>query len=221
MGPPTSFAPTLFHFIGSLCVEMLCSQTKHKSLEIMGLFKFTFGSLFCLFSVFTYICLFTSQIPLHHIQSLSQHRIPGIPGPIAKVLVECLAGPRQTCQAHLRMTLEYGDTITKMLIPIWVVKFYPSIYAICTYIITFLSQKLKIILFSLSHVRQMHFKGHLKLLVPLFNHFGLRYYKMRKFYCLFCFLFSRDAGNYNLSGKYGCVYHKSKIVSLNMWGNMT
>lgn len=64
------------------------------------------------------------QAPLHRILSLSQNRIPGA---IAKVFVECLAGPGHICQAHLRMVLEYGDTIRIMLIPIWVLKFYHSV----------------------------------------------------------------------------------------------
>lgn len=54
---------------------------------------------------------------MHHIKALSQHRIRGA---TALVCIESLCGPGEVSQSHLRMTVEYGQTIRKMLIPIWV-----------------------------------------------------------------------------------------------------
>lgn len=59
-------------------------------------------------------------MPLYKILSLSQDRILGA---TAKVFVRCLGMPRELCEAHIRMTMKYGDTVKKMLIPIWVLKF--------------------------------------------------------------------------------------------------
>ena len=60
-------------------------------------------------------------MPLHRILSLSQDRILGA---TARVFVQCLGMPRELCEAHIRMTMKYGDTEKKMLIPIWVLKLY-------------------------------------------------------------------------------------------------
>ena len=57
------------------------------------------------------------QVPLVHIMSLSQNRIPS---PLVQVHVESLCEPGELCQDHLRMTLAYGRTTQRMLIPIWV-----------------------------------------------------------------------------------------------------
>lgn len=56
------------------------------------------------------------QVPLVHIMSLSQNRIPS---PLVQVHVESLCEPGELCQDHLRMTLAYGRTTQRMLIPIW------------------------------------------------------------------------------------------------------
>lgn len=56
------------------------------------------------------------QVPLVHIMSLSQNRIPS---PLVQVHVEPLCEPGELCQDHLRMTLAYGRTTQRMLIPIW------------------------------------------------------------------------------------------------------
>lgn len=57
------------------------------------------------------------KVPLHHILSLGQHRVPVA---IASVFIKFLAEPEEPpCQDHLRVIVQYGDITRNMLIPIW------------------------------------------------------------------------------------------------------
>lgn len=87
-------------------------------MELPSVFFFFYLFIIIFLSIMVTFFPHLKQVPLMRIKSLCQNRIPGS---IAQVHVEPLCEPGEVCQDHLRMTLDTGQTIYSMLIPIWVI----------------------------------------------------------------------------------------------------